>query len=123
MGQLLNVTFDRNETLKTYSYYYDGDDAEAGDLAVVISPYSQHTLTFVQSVDEADATDRAYKKVHTFISLKSEREAAERERKAKYARQQLEEMLAKRSEIDKFAALADDPRAQELIATLKELEG
>lgn len=123
MAQVLSVQFDsRNEWragVKSYDYYYEGTDAEVGDKCVVLSSYTSHTLVVVKKVRDADESDIMLKPINALISLKQEREEAALAIKVKAAQDQLDKMLKKQTQLDKYASLRGNPEADEL---LKQLE-
>ena len=107
--------------LKRYSYNcHDITDLEVGDIAVIENPSSGLTITRI--VGFSEGTHVGNKLVVGTISLRSYREAKEREARAMEIRKQLERNLKARADIDRFRVLADDPASAVLLQELESLK-
>lgn len=121
MAQVLSISF--GDDRRTYDYYYDGEQGEAaaGDKCVVVSPHSSYILVDVITVRLAAEQDMLLKKVRVLVSLREDREKAEKAIKRKAALQQLDAMLNEQSALDKYASLRSNPAAAALLDQLDKL--
>jgi hypothetical protein len=118
----LKCTFDTS--FKQYSYLYDGDEeVEAGDLAVVDSPYGGPKLVTIRSVDYGNTYGPHAKKVLAVVSMAAKRREQQiAKRKADLTRQLKSKLNSTEGQMLLFASLAKvDKEAAVLFEELKQL--
>lgn len=111
----VNVTFQRGGS--QYEYLLpSGMKAEVGDIAVVNSPRDGIVKTDIVGLNTN--AKHGTKAVEGIISCKLVRELQARAEEEKRARQRLDVLLEQRVRDNKYAILADDAEARELMSKL-----
>lgn len=107
-----------NTPFKTYDYLLPtGMRAEVGDLAVVNSPQEGVVTVTIKEV-LARSAGQATKAVEAIVSLKVVREIRAKQEEMKLARKRLDVLLEQCNRDNKYAVLADNAEARDLMAKL-----
>lgn len=120
--RVAHVTFEGPGRGNEYAYILPGNlEAEAGDRAIVLSPYNGITIVTIHSVTPKRSMSLATKPILGVISYAPYRELKTAEQERKKLEAELDKLLKAEVVHDKYRVIADHPSAKPLLAKLKKL--